>query len=150
VASGPGPCQSNQENGQARGVEQETDVIDFFDLLPAGLFEVILWSRRRIVKRDRSNRAEDSIDDTLKLSDAGLGHFKATIDSQCSNTISIPGLFVLLGACSSPGVFELTCVAVQARCDQSARYRPRNGHRQLRQAQQPSPLVGNELLDANI
>jgi hypothetical protein len=50
-----GPCQTDEQNGQAGSIEEEADVVDLLDLLPSRLIEVVLGTGRREVEQYCSN-----------------------------------------------------------------------------------------------
>lgn len=54
---------ANQEYGEASGEEEESDIVQLFDLLPARLLKVVLWAGWREVADKGANQAYSSIDD---------------------------------------------------------------------------------------
>lgn len=54
---------ANQEYGETSGEEEESDIVQLFDLLPARLLKVVLWARRREVADKGANQADSSVDD---------------------------------------------------------------------------------------
>lgn len=53
---------TSQEYGEAGGKEDESDIVQLFYLLPAGLLKVVLWTGRRKVADEGANQADSSVD----------------------------------------------------------------------------------------
>jgi hypothetical protein len=53
---------ASQEYGEAGGEEEESDIVQLFDLLPARLLKVVLWARGREVADEGTNQADSSVD----------------------------------------------------------------------------------------
>lgn len=68
-----GPGQSDEKDSQAGRVQNEANIVDFLDLLPARLLKVILWARRWVVEEDGPDHTQDSVDDANIIAPSPAG-----------------------------------------------------------------------------
>ena len=64
VRSRSSPCDADQEGRESTRIEDEPNVVDLFDLLPAGLVVVMLRSRGGKLKHKCANQTHSPVNDT--------------------------------------------------------------------------------------